>query len=227
MLDAKQFLYAVATPLVEELRAIEGIKRFTTNPDVIGSHAEAAVRRLVSHVVHPLRVSTGAVISEELCSQPKEVPQLDTIIWQPSPAPAVFEVGDFGLVPRGSAMAFMEIKRSMYRNVGAKLKKCLKPTLVKKLVADDPPGWAGTTEPLLYPDYPAMGVVCIREASAKDANVDALVEKGHAVVLLDLNEPVTVNPEAVWRLVNFLIRARQRARAWDGLALANVALSKK
>lgn len=66
MISATQFLNLVASPLVEELKAIEALKRFTTNTDVIGAHAEAVVRRLVRRVVEPLRVSTGAVISEEL-----------------------------------------------------------------------------------------------------------------------------------------------------------------
>ena len=226
IVDAPKFLRLVATPLVEELRAIEGMKEFTTNSAVIGAHAEAAVRRLVARVVHPLRVSSGAVISEALCSEPRAVPQLDTIIWQPSPAPALFEVRDFGLIPRGSAMAVMEIKRSAYKNVGAKLRTRLEDALVRKLVADDPPGWPGTNQPLLYPDYPAMGVVCLRETSKKDADLDALVAKGHAVVLLgkNRNDDITPNPEAVLRLVNFLIRARQRALLWDGRALANIAI---
>ena len=225
--DPKKFLDDLASPVVEELRAIEGIKKFTTNSDVIGAHAECSVRRLVSRFVRPLRVCTGAVISEQLCANPRSVPQLDTIIWQPLPAPAVFEVGDFGLVPRGSAMAIMSIKRSAYRGVGADLKKDLNPTLVRKLVADDPLGWVGTDQPELYPDFPAMGVVCVREKTAKDEELEALVAKGHAVVLLELGEPTRVNSEAVWRLINFLMRARARARGWEGYVFANVGLVKK
>src|SRR5262245_29065804 len=118
MLPVNEYLELVAGPLIEELTRIKHLKKFTSNAAVIGAHAEAAVRRLVARVVYPLRVSTGAVISEEWCHKPKSVPQLDTIIWQPCPAPALFEVGDFGLVPRGSSMAIMEIKRSAYSGVG-------------------------------------------------------------------------------------------------------------
>jgi hypothetical protein len=224
MIPPTQFLNLVAPPLVEELKAIEGLKTFTTNPDVIGSHAEAVVRRLVRRVVEPLRVSTGAVISEELCAAPEKVPQLDTIIWQPCPAPALFEVGDFGVVPRGSAMAVMEIKRSAYSEVGAKLKKLLDERVVRRLVADDPPGWAGTDNPNLYPDFPALGVVCLREAQAKDRQLDELVSSGRCVVILQQQEGHLVpNIQAVYRLINFLIRARQRGRGWDGQALINMA----
>ena len=81
-----RFLESVAMPLVDELRSIEALKTFTTNPDVIGAHAEAAVRKFVARVVHPLRVCTGSVISEELCATPRTVPQLDSIIWMPLPA---------------------------------------------------------------------------------------------------------------------------------------------
>ncbi len=224
MISATQFLEFVASPLVEELRAIDALKKFTANTDVIGAHAEAVVRRLVRRVVEPLRVSTGAVISEELCADPEKVPQLDTIIWQPCPAPALFEVGDFGLVPRGSSMAVMEIKRSAYPNVGAKLKPRLDQQFVRKVVADDPPGWAGTDKPDLYPDFPALGVVCLRETPSKDSDLDEIVARGHCVVILEQkNGSLAPNSEAVYRLINFLIRARQRALAWDGKALINMA----
>jgi hypothetical protein len=228
MVNAKEFLNLVATPIVDELKAVDGLKKFTTNTDVIGKHAETAVRRLVGRIVHPLRVSTGAVISEELCANPESVPQLDTIIWQPCPAPALFEVGDFGLVPRGSSMAIMEIKRSAYSGVGKKLRARLDESLVRKLVADDPPGWTGTDQPELYPDYPALGVVCLRETQARDADLEDVIARGHCVVILEKqNNSITPNVEAVYRLINFLIRARQRALAWDGRALVNMATIKK
>jgi hypothetical protein len=214
----------VATPLIEELKAIEGLKKFTTNPNVIGAHAEAIVRRLVGRVVAPLRVSTGAVISEELYAKPDSIPQLDTIIWQPCPAPALFEVGDFGLVPRGSSMAVMEIKRSAYSNVGAKLNPRLDPQFVRKLVADYPPDWVGTDKPDLYPDFQALGVICLREAQDQDLDLDEIVARGHCVVILEQkNDVLAPNSEAVYRLINFLIRARQRALAWDGKVLINMA----
>jgi hypothetical protein len=185
VITATQFLDFFATPLVEELKAIEGLKRFTSNTDVIGAHAEAVVRRLVRRVVDPLHVSTGAVISERMCSEPDKIPQLDTIIWLPCPAPAIFEVGDFCLVPRGSAMAIMEIKRSAHAGVAAKLKPRLTPEFVRKVVADDPPGWVGTSDPRLYPDFPGLGVVCLRESQAKDSALDELVRAGSCVIILE------------------------------------------
>ena len=223
MITATEFLDLFATPLVEELKAIEGLKKFTSNTDVIGAHAEAVVRRLVRRVVEPLHVSSGAVISEQLCAHPDKVPQLDTIIWFPCPAPAIFEVGDFCLVPRGSTMAIMEIKRSAYSGVGAKLKPRLSPEFVRKLVADDPPGWVASSDPRMYPDFPALGVVCLKESQSRESDLDELVRAGSCVVILEHGDGgLAPNREGVYRLINFLIRARQRALRWDGIALINM-----
>ncbi|MGE5295718.1 MAG: hypothetical protein ACM3VT_12895 [Solirubrobacterales bacterium] len=224
MMSAAQFLECFATPLVEELRAIEGLKKFTTNSDVIGAHAEAVVRRLVRRVVEPLRVSTGAVISPELCVKPNEVPQLDTIIWLPCPAPALFEVGEFGLVPRGSSMAVMEIKRSAYKGVGENLKSRLNSEFVQRIVADNPPGWPEARDPTMYPDFPALGVICLRETQDRDRKLEEIVAQGLCVIILEQrNANLVPNCEAIYRLINFLIRARQRALAWDGKSLINMA----
>lgn len=120
-------------------------------------------------------------------------------------------------------MAIMEIKRSAYAGVGEALRKRLASKFVKKTVADDPPGWVGTADPALYPDFPALGVVCVRETKSKDKHLDKLIETGRAVVLFDLTGEPKVNAEGAWRLVNFLVRARARARLWDGAGLANIA----
>jgi len=82
---------------------------------------DECLARHVAKLVFPLRVCTGAVISEQLCSEPAKVPQIDTIIWSPSALPAVYTAGDFGLVPRGSVFGIMEIKRSLYSGVGKQL----------------------------------------------------------------------------------------------------------
>ena len=222
MITATEFLDLFATPLVEELKAIEGLKKFTSNTDVIGAHAEAVVRRLVRRVVAPLHVSTGAVISEQLCAEPGKVPQLDTIIWLPCPAPAIFEVEDFCIVPRGSAMAIMEIKRSAYTDVGKKLTSRLAPDYVRRLVADDPEGWVTSRDPL-YPDFPALGVICLEESRTREPELNELVRSGSCVIILEQREGgLAPNSEAVYRLINFLIRARQRALSWDGRALINM-----
>jgi hypothetical protein len=116
------FMRMVADELVRELTPTATIKKFVDNSDVIGAFAEASVRRFVEKMVAPARVSTRAVISETLCDTPDKVPQIDTIIWIPMPLPAIFEVGDFGLVPSMSVLGVIEIKRSSYSSVGAKIK---------------------------------------------------------------------------------------------------------
>ena len=59
------------------------------------------------------RISTGAVIrASDLTRDLREVSQCDLIIWDPSELPAIFEQGDFALVPTHSVHALIEIKRS-------------------------------------------------------------------------------------------------------------------
>src|SRR4051812_44709650 len=101
-MTGKQFLVALADQLARDLTANGAIKRFTNCTDLIGAYAEATVRQLVARIVSPLRISHGAIIYEGIC--PDDVPQIDTIIWRPAPMPAVFEVGEFAMVPRDSAV---------------------------------------------------------------------------------------------------------------------------
>src|SRR5947209_5396581 len=116
----REFVDHLIEQLARELTANNAIRKFTTNKDIIGAYAEASVRQLVARIVDPLRVSRGGIVWEGIC--PDDVPQVDTIIWSPCPMPAMFEAGDFALVPRGSAHGFLEIKRSNYKNtVGEKL----------------------------------------------------------------------------------------------------------
>jgi hypothetical protein len=129
----KEFLERLARPLLAELASVNSLKEFTTNSDVIGAHAEAVVRRLVARTVHPLRVSTGTVIDVGI--PPGDTLQFDTIVWFPLPVAAVFEIDNFGVVTRGSTMALLEIKRSVYTVVGKRLAKALDPATVAKHVA--------------------------------------------------------------------------------------------
>jgi hypothetical protein len=220
-MNGQKFLELLAEQIVVELQPNKAISKFTTNPDIIGAYAEASLRQMVSRIVHPLRVSTGAVISEQLCSIPNKVPQIDTIIWIPSPAPAIFCAGEFGLVPRGSCMGIMEIKRSAYPKVGRKLEEALDEKRVLSLVADQ----LFKTDNPDFPAYPALGVVCIREKGKSDRHLDNLIKKGHAIILFELSgEDLTPCPKDIHRLLNFLIFTRKRAKLWDGEALANVPL---
>src|SRR5450755_2379133 len=114
----------IAEPLTHELQPILNIKQVTENTDLLGSYTEALVRRLSRRVVHPLlRVSSGSVIDYPL---PIVLPQIDVILWAPNPAPSVYEVDDFCLVPRSSAFGLVEIKRSNYSNVDHELEDFIK-----------------------------------------------------------------------------------------------------
>ena len=226
-MTGEEFLRALADELIAELRPSERIKTFTTNSDVIGAYAEASVRRFVARIVFPLRVCTGAVISEQLCSNPATVPQIDTIIWSPSAAPAIFCAGEFGLVPRGSSFGILEIKRSVYRGVGAKLKKSLQLKRLSGLVADvaETVRHADQTSSRDYPTHPGLGVICVREKGQTDRNLEKLIDSGLAVVLFERDsDELIANPHAVHRLVNFLILTRLRANLRDGRDFVNISL---
>lgn len=211
-MDSDAFLREVVRQLTHELQPNESLKgAFTTNPAIIGQYAEESVRALVRRTVDPLRVSTGAVIDPATTPDPK-LPQIDTIVWTPSPAPALFEVGHFGLIPRGSSMGVLEIKRSDYRGVAKQLADRLTPDKVRPLVADPMPAEGCTFERL-----PALGVVCIRESGRADRRLDTLVQQGRVVVLFERKgNRLRPRPKDVCDLINFLSYLRSRARHHDG-----------
>ncbi len=212
-MDSDVFLREIVKQLTHELQPNDSLKKvFTTNPAIIGQYAEESVRALVRRTVAPLRVSTGAVIDPTTTPDPK-LPQIDTIVWTPSPAPALFEVGHFGLIPRGSSMGVLEIKRSDYRGVAKQLVDRLTPDKVQSLVAD-PLAAEGCT----FERLPALGVICIRESQKADQRLDRLVEQRRAVVLFERRgNKLHPRPKDVCDLINFLSYLRSRARHHDGV----------
>src|SRR5215207_8769580 len=147
-----RYLIRLASVLVNELTPILKVKGVTANTALLGSYTEAAVQNLVRRIVHPMHVSTGAVVD-----YPVTVPlrQIDLIVWAPYPAPASFSVDNFGLVPKSSAFGVAEIKRSNYAGVDRKLEEFLVDARARRIVSD-----------LLGPvaDYgklPALGVICV------------------------------------------------------------------
>ncbi len=226
----QEFLKALADQLIHELRPNQSIKKFADNPDVKGAYAEATLKQFVSRVVAPLRVSTGAVISEEICERPSDVPQIDLIIWAPSPAPAIFCSGDFAIVPRSSCFGVMEIKRSLYSEAGKGIGKVIGNNLAYKLVGDvaqkiqfDP----ATTSDSDFTAYPGLGVICIRERDQYNQRQYCELEQaGIALTLFNerANGDLDANPKAVFRLINFLILTKLRARMMEGRDYVNVRL---
>lgn len=111
---------------VHPLTANGILGKFISNANVTGAYGEAWIRSMVSSMLPQFRVSTGAVIrpSDQKLDR-KLTPQCDLIIWDPSELPALFEKGDFALVPNLSVKAIIEVKRSCteIKNLNKQLKK--------------------------------------------------------------------------------------------------------
>jgi hypothetical protein len=180
----------IAPALTKELELILTIKEVTRNTDLLGDYAEAALRRLSRRVVHPLRVSNGAVIDYPM---PDKLKQIDLIVWAPFPAPSIFEIDDFGLVPRSSAFGAMEIKRS----------NCGVDSALEEF-AKSGPDLISTGD---MPDLSrVMGVVCVLE-QRPSKRLETLFNNDRAVALFDkTSNEVVLRPKDVLRLINFLHR---------------------
>ncbi|HZS05205.1 MAG TPA: hypothetical protein VFD58_10260, partial [Blastocatellia bacterium] len=228
--SGEQFLKELASQLIHELQPNHSIKTFADNTAIKGAFAEATLRQFVSRVVAPLRVSTGAVISEELCDNPKKVPQIDLIIWAPSPAPAIFCSGDFALVPRSSCFGVMEIKRSLYSDAGKRIGDVVGNAQAYKLVsgvARDIQFDPARTSDADFTVYPGLGVVCIHEYDQSNQTQYAeLEQEGLSLTLFHENSDgkLDPNPKAVFRLINFLTLTKLRARIMEGRDLVDVRL---
>jgi hypothetical protein len=129
---APAFLKQLAPQIVAEIQKATEIRKFTNNADIVGKYVEASVRRFVRKYLAPIRVSTGGVIDENQ-TPGASIPKLDTIAWIPGPVAAVFEVGDFGLVPRSSCLGILEIKSSAYPKAVKELDKRTRPAFVTPL----------------------------------------------------------------------------------------------
>jgi hypothetical protein len=164
------------------------------------------VRQLVRRYLAPIRVCTGAVIDFQQTPASVSIPQLDTIAWVPYPAPAVFEVNEFALVPRSNCLAILEVKSSAY-NVPA-LEQRLEVTQINSLTAEPV-----ESEYDLQAYTFGMGVVCLQQAHQQDKRLDDLRDSGRVVVLFQEGEngECDPNPSDIFRLVNFLAAIRVRA----------------
>jgi hypothetical protein len=149
---------------------------------------------LVHRIVHPMRVSNGAVLDYPV---PVPLRQIDLIIWAPFPAPAIFDVEGFGLVPRSSAFGVIEVKRSNYSDTDKKLEEFLAEVEKRKIVADKVPG-------VEEPGLPGIGIVCVLEARPS-VRLESLFEQKKVVAIFEKREnTVEVRSKDVLVLVNFL-----------------------
>lgn len=194
--DLQQYLGMVADQIVNELKPILEIKGVTANTDLLGKYTEAAVRSLVHRVVYPMRLSTGAVLDHPIATRLR---QIDLIVWAPFPAPALFNIGGFGLVPKSSAFGVMEIKRSNYSEVEAQLESFLADVKARKIVSD-PSGPLGD-----YERIPGLGVICVLESSPS-VKLKKLFDDKEVVAIFNktANGAVSVRSKDVLVLVNFL-----------------------
>ncbi len=218
-----QYWKLYAEQLLMGLMPNSVLKNLTTNTALLGSYAEASVHSLVFKTVAPLRVSTGSLISPSLAIPSAPMMQLDIIVWEPHPLPAIFDQGEFALVPPASVAGVLEVKRSAYGGAGAAMTKTL--DWVESTVPGAQKLFSGEIEPRKFsagvvadPNHKALGVVCIRENGNKDRELDQLVEKGRAVVLIDQNNAgeLTVNPSHVAHLLMFLQLCRYRFAGGPG-----------
>src|SRR5437879_2959525 len=111
VLDEYWKLYAQA--FAQPFQANALFSNFVTNPAVTGAYAEEYVRSMIKGMLgHRFRISTGAVIRSQDKTRAASVPQCDVIVWDPSELPAIFESGEFALVPLFSVRAVIEVKRT-------------------------------------------------------------------------------------------------------------------
>src|SRR5262245_11742275 len=219
-MEPQEYLKLLGRQLAHELTAHDKIRAFVgRHPDLIGDYAEASTRDFISRVVTPLKVSTGTILYEGNVG--KKPPQLDAIVWSPNPVPAIFEGGNFAIIPRGSAHGYLEIKSKTYSSkVGQDIaeKLAYEEELIKPHLKEHYPDLKGPAG--------ALGVVCL--ATRPDKKLRQLVEEKRAVILLDMdNGEVKPNPGGIWTLVNFLTMVRFRAREFQAIYAVNYAGNKR
>jgi hypothetical protein len=120
----KEYWDAFARAFAHSIQANGLLAKFVRNPNVTGDYAEAWIRSMAKNMLgHRFRISTGAVIrSSDLIRGLNPVPQCDLIVWDPSELPAIFESGEFALVPLFAARAIIEIERTYKDNLPQQLK---------------------------------------------------------------------------------------------------------
>jgi hypothetical protein len=193
-MTVQEYLGNVAAQLVYELQPILQIKEVTANSELLGQYAEASVRRLARRVVQPMRVSTGAVLDYPM---PPSLKQLDVVIWAPFPAPAIFEVEDFALVPRSSAFGVIEIKRSNYNKAVSELQSFLEDPDTAKLVSEPWPGVEDNRSAVI-------GVIGVLEKKPSSKLQALLNAKKVIAVLNKSGQQAEARTNDVLILVNFL-----------------------
>jgi hypothetical protein len=95
-----------AESFAHPLSANNLLSKFITNSAVTGAYAETWVRFIAGTMLPQFRVPTGAIIRPtDQTRNLSSFPQCDLIVWNPSVLPALFEQGEFALVPFAAVRA--------------------------------------------------------------------------------------------------------------------------
>lgn len=217
-MDNKEYYDLVVEELIADLTANLRLKNFTKNSALIGSFAEESIRELIKKIVFPLRTSTGSVISKALIEQEEDLPQIDCIIWNPTPFPALFSKGDFGLISYQCSLGIIEIKSSNYSGIGAKIESVLsrEDELVSSAISVTRNG--GGLKLIPDGDPKSLGIVCLYDSSKSDKKLAELIENKKVSVILEHSGDFDIKPSrrGILNLVDFLSKIRKRALAIDG-----------
>jgi hypothetical protein len=213
----------VAAQIVAEIGTATEIRRFTNNTDIIGAYVEASVRQFIRKYLAPIRVSAGGVIDQNQTPS-GHIDQLDTIAWIPGPVAAVFEVGDFGLVPRSSCLGILEIKSSAYPKAVDNIDKRTSPGFFEGITAPlenievaalaaNVPGALGIRPGLL-----SLGVISLlQKGQRRRPKLEALRQQDRvAVIYAQEGDKFVPQARDIYRLINFLTMLRLRASIRDG-----------
>ena len=199
MPTAQDAVYRYAERVADELQPILNIEGVTDNTQLLGAYTEAALRSLIRRTCQTMRVCRGGILD-----YPQEaIREEDIIIWAPHPAPAIFDVEGFGLVPRSSAFAVLEVKKSNYSGADVELERFVSRVETPRLAAEAKHLTA------MFPTR-ALGVVAALESNPS-ARLTQLIEKKQAVAIFDLrNGAKCAIPRNVVVLVNFLYETAWR-----------------
>ena len=195
--NPQDYMQFVADQIVAELEPVLRMKQVTNNSALLGNYAEAVIRRLIKRIVKPMNVSTGAVVHYPL---PEKLRQIDLLIWSPYPAPGLFEIDDFSLVPLSNVFGVIEIKKSNYTDTDNKLIDFLES---EDLLTFDEyaQSLAGNMSERNY----RLGIIC--EANSNlSCKLQELVKTLKVVILFErksVNE-IQVRKKDVLHLINFL-----------------------
>ena len=162
-----------------------------------------------------MRTCSGSVIDIPLLTEFDDLPQLDCIIWNPTPFPGLFQKGNFGIIPKQSVCGILEIKSSNYSGVGSAIQRVL--SIDSLLVAKSPPRLS--QDNLVYESDPlSLGIICLYDRTKKDKVLTDLIEKNLVSIILEHDGDLNLEPSraGVLNLVNFLKTVRNRAALKDG-----------